>query len=722
MQSRLGLRAAQRAVGLALAFGTLVEAAHGADAPQAGAESSTQVFDREFFARYDTVNAEDMVRRVPGATSILDGLQNQQQQRGFGSGGDQVLLNGKRFAGKGQILAALRRIQSGNVLRIELIRGNSGETNVLSEGLIVNVVLEEGASTGAGTWQIGAVGNDEKRLDATGLASYSDSLGALDYILGIETNAGRPAFYLNGIRDENYFFPNGAVMEGRTQDLRTRWRSHVATANLTYNFENGDRFRLNGLYERSRSRKQNLTQFTRYNAGGTQTLQAQDLSLSTVIPEIEWEVGGDYEGQMAGGNLNILFINTHEREPEEESRTLIIGPNTVELSRSINVGKETETILRGSVTWPIFTGQTLEIGAEGARNMLRQHLRPFFDINGDGRVEEVATPVANARVREMRGEAFANHNWQITSSLSLNSSLTVEVSRISTNFPFSPGNTYVYPKHRFDLRYDFTPADQFRFMTERKISQLDFSNFVPEFDVVDSELDAGNPNLKPEQSWDFEAGYQRELPRGQGLIEARAFYKSIRNLIDKFIFDIEPDGTRISAEGNVGSARHYGIEANGSVRMTALGLPDLVIDARILRQFSSVRDPFTNRSRRLNFTAETDEVWPLEIDLGFRHDLTAWGMSYGLKYTDRHGDLPFTDIRVQKSEGQGPQLEAFAEKKLTGGLTLRVEGYGLIPQRSKFYQRRTLYSDDIIGGTVSRREAFVAREDRRFVVSLRGTF
>ena len=68
-----------------------VRAQTGTDAPQ--------VFDRSYFERYDVVTAEDMVRRVPGTAALLDALAVAQEERGFGSGGDQVLLNGKRFAG-----------------------------------------------------------------------------------------------------------------------------------------------------------------------------------------------------------------------------------------------------------------------------------------------------------------------------------------------------------------------------------------------------------------------------------------------------------------------------------------------------------------------------------------------------------------------------------------------------------------------------------------------
>jgi hypothetical protein len=53
---------------------------------------------------------------------------------------------------------------------------------------------------------------------------------------------------------------------------------------------------------------------------------------------------------------------------------------------------------------------------------------------------------------------------------------------------------------------------------------------------------------------------------------------------------------------------------------------------------------------------------------------------------------------------------------------VRFEGYGLIPQRSREYQRRILYSTDVIDDGVLRTERFVGRKDRRFVVSMPGTF
>lgn len=688
---------------------------------------STQVYDRAYFERYDTVTAEDMVRRVPGTSPILDGLNSHgfQQQRGFGSSGDQVLLNGKRFAGKNQILAALKRIQSANVLRVELIRGNSADANVQSEGLIINVVLEEGVSTGSGSWQAAFRANDNDVYDIDGLISYSDSIGSLDYIVGARRDAwnrGYP-FWRTLEKTERYFFPSGTLREERIEHAEYNQKhQYTFTADLTYSFEDGGTLRLNGAVDPRLAYDTSDIDIARYNTAGTLIQTGVEIQDGRQGWQRQWEVGGDYETMFGPARVNVLFIHSYEREPNDESRTQIFGPVRTELNRNIKVETQIESIIRPTASWPLTPTQTLEVGGELARNIGRQRLRPFFDLNGDGRVEEVTIPTGNAEVKEIRGEAFANHTWQITPALSLNSSLIVEMSRITNNFPTSARPTYVYPKPRLDLRYDFTPEDQLRFKIDRRVSQLDFDLFVPSFDLQDNEIDEGNPAIRPEREWKFETVYHRQLAGDQGLFEIRAFYNHIEDYIAPFLFRVEPNGVRISAQGNVGSAKHYGAEAKASLRMTALGLPDLTVDARFLRQGGSLIDPFRRTKRDIAYTEADNDIWDHELQLGFRHDVTALGFTYGANYLERKGERLYSDIRVQRWSRTGPRLDVFAEKTLTGSLTLRVEAYHLMPQRTREFQRRTVYADDVIAGTILRTESYVNHWDRMLAIILRGTF
>lgn len=438
------------------------------------APSTTQVYDRAYFEKYDTVTAEDMVRRVPGTGPILDGLDTQQQQRGFGSAGDQVLLDGKRFAGKGQILSALKRIQSTNVARIELIRGNDADASVQSEGLIINIVMVEGSATssGSGSWNIALKPTDYGVVDADGGVSYSNSAGALDYIVSIQRNAwnkGYP-YWRDLAKTEHYYFPNGALRDLRIDHAHYWQNQYDITANLTYNLESGDKIRLNTAIQPRFSRNSNDVAVTRYTPTGTVLLTGTEIKRGRSGWQNQWEVGGDYEATLGSATkLNILFIHSYEEDPGAEFRNFITGTTVTELGRNAKVPIDIESIVRGSLAFPIARGQTLELGGEVARNMSKQRLQPFFDLNGDGRVEAVTIPTALSRVQEIRGEAFATHTWQIAQGLSLSTAVVVEASRISNNFPGMPSHTYIYPKPRADLRYDITPQDQVRFKIDRRV-------------------------------------------------------------------------------------------------------------------------------------------------------------------------------------------------------------------------------------------------------------
>ncbi|MHC4711506.1 MAG: TonB-dependent receptor plug domain-containing protein, partial [Planctomycetota bacterium] len=121
------------------------------------ADGATVTYEADFFEPYTVVSAADMLRWVPGGAALLPDNRRrfgQPEKRGFGSGGDQVLINGKRISGKSNdISSAMQRIQASVVSRIEVIRGTTAGLDVRSEGTLINVVLSEEVSGGSGSWQ-----------------------------------------------------------------------------------------------------------------------------------------------------------------------------------------------------------------------------------------------------------------------------------------------------------------------------------------------------------------------------------------------------------------------------------------------------------------------------------------------------------------------------------------------------------------------------------------
>ena len=96
---------------------------------------STIIYPAAFFDQYTPVSANDMITRIPGVSiDSRNSNNNNNNSRGLGSGGD-LLINGKRIAGKDNSASSqLSRIAANQVERIEIIRGSSAELDVRGAG------------------------------------------------------------------------------------------------------------------------------------------------------------------------------------------------------------------------------------------------------------------------------------------------------------------------------------------------------------------------------------------------------------------------------------------------------------------------------------------------------------------------------------------------------------------------------------------------------------
>ena len=688
-----------------------------------GQPTGTQVYDQAFFARYNLNTAEDMLRRLPEVSSILDSAGTTNQARGLGSGGDQILIGGKRVASKSQLAATLRRIPAANIQRIELIRGTSGELDVLSEGMVINVVLKDGVGVGGvGNYEINYRFDDLSWSDFDGLISYSGGLGRLRYVLAAEQNLWTPLGqtptggandFTRRTRIEQYFYPSGQLQEYRPQKFKREHHKRIFTANLTYDFNNGDEARLNALWQPFPVKESDFTDVQRYSVAGLPTTIAYEEHYRRTRRDLV-ELSGEIEKKIGPGKASLILIHTRNSVPMTDYRNRYESFGMVEVSRSANEQDTGEDIARASYSWSPAKGQDLTLGFEAARNTLAQTLQVYFDLNRDGRLDPVTIPTAHAEVEEQRGEAFAIHNWKITPKLTLESSLNIELSRITTNYPFIPVKNYRFPKPRIDLRYNFTPRDRLRLKIERTVSQLDFNNFVPVYNVIDTRIDAGNPSIAPEKAWVFELGHEHRLKNDSGSVEARGFYRNISDHIDRGPFGTTNAGLPGSTPININKARLYGLEVKAGVRLTALGMRNALVNARYLIQKSSLIDPFTGRERKMR------DPYNTEITLGFRHDLTRLRASYGATMQETVGSQLVSDIRNLEYFSRAPRFELFVEKALWGPVTLRVEAYNLT--RSHENKQRFLYAASQADGRLVRSEIYEERRDRRFAIRLRGKF
>ncbi len=684
--------------------------------------AGTQVYEASFFKQYDLSTAEDMLRRLPGVEAILN-EGSTTQARGLGEATEQILINGKRMASKATTAAAtLRRIPAAAVQRVELIRGDAG--SVQGASLVVNVVLDEGAvGRGQGNFELAYRFSDRGWSDVDGLVSYTGAVGRVGYALGFErstwsplglTPSGGANDYTLRFRDERYFYPDGGLQESRPQKWARMVQTNRLTGAATYDLGGGDMVRLNGVYTADPIKTTDVTDATRFDPGGALTGRAIEFRYNKVTKK-SLELGGELEKRVGSGAFNVIALHTRGENIYRDYRVRheATGP-LAELARSGNRQDVGEDVLRLTYEAPINGSHTLTLGVEGAMNFLDQDIEVFFDLDRDGRLEAVSVPTARAHVEEKRAEFTAQHNARL-GKWSATSALVFEVSRISTNYDAIPVRTLRYLKPRLNLSYRATSRDQFTLNVERAVGQLDFQNFVPAYNVVDSIIDLGNPEILPGDNRSVDLTYEHRLPDDQGVLSATAFYKNnwgVTAFVPNGRFNSA--GLPLSWRGNQGAALFYGAELKSSLRLTRFQLPGATVNTRLQLQRVRVRDPFTHERRKAGTPL------PLEFSTSFRHDVPAWRTSYGAEFMRGQGDIISSDIRVRDVYTRSSRVMVFVERALNEAYSIRFDAYSINGATED--RMRRIYAVEQADGRLTRSELTREVRDRRFVVLLRGRF
>ena len=711
----------------------------------ANASSSVVTYDREYFANLTTVTLLDMLQAVPGVPDILNKNRQQRRggpgasnrgERGFGSGGDQILINGKRLAGKSNnIDDTLGRISAEQVERIELIRGAAAGLDVQSQGLIVNIIMREGQSTSTTFLQFKGEYSGGHYFTPEFLASHSGSRGSFEYNFSYERQNND--FFFDAT--ETFFDPDGNQEAVRIVNGDFDRYGHNLNTNLGYEFEDGSRLRLNGLYEPS----------------GVNGKETRDKSTDTLRPVFwdadrdvnRWEVGGDYSRKFGIlGNLKTLFVINNTATDDTVNRFRGSNAERFEYTRDITIEDRSEKILRGSLIKTIFGDQTLEFGGEGAINTYDKAYDNFDreDANSDLIIDNSD----DVRIKENRYEVFINHSYNLSSSMLLQSSLITEFSKIIADtyqgetIIDNRNTSFTYLKPRVNFRYNITNQDQFRFLVEKKVSQLDFNNFVTRFDQQAQIFRFGNTNIRPEQTWDFAATYEHRLPNDAGSFEFEAFYRKYTDHISTvdftqyYDFDLSPidevnaffalnpdtglrdyvddNGEGYSAkQGNIPTAKAYGAKIKTNLRLGFIGVPNATLSVNYTYERRRAIDQFTLEER--NFDRHSNH----RVDVNFRHDVTQYQLAYGVEITAR-SDFQRNFINFYWPNQPAANIKVFAEKTLFQDYKLRLEGEGLNGDRgaSNYF----IYNDHIRFDDLDERQYRKNTRPIEVRISIQGTF
>jgi len=668
--------------------------------------SNIDKYDASFFMAFDPQTLYDILEKIPGANSLLNSMNNASQNRGFGSAGDQILINSKRVSGKeNSIWKELDNIQAKDVDYIELIRGTRSDLDVQSNGLIINVILKKDIES-AILWTLGSVKTADIAPQSIGSFIYSAGINNFKYRIGLNRSINPT---------ERSTIDQFTSQEKKHTHTYNRLRENLykrtqLSAKLEYLHSDKTSLQLNAIFEKV-DVDAKITNDIEYRI----TNKIENKALFYDWDRDKWEFSGDISHELNDDNhLKLMFISN--KADSDDKTWHISSQDGGEFKADYQLPRiytSTENVLRTNWRHKLDPRHTFDSGFEVAVNQLDENLQY---------ISESATPYHSREfndIKETRYEAFSNYNFTISSDLNLQLSLIYERSTIDVatdlavrsdtiqNAQSNISRTFSYLKPRLNIRYDLDDIYQLRFNYQRTVSQLNLKDFVPWFDSYESRLEETNPDLKPEVRDELSVGFEKQWQQTSGSLTLTPYYHKITDLINEVLL------VKRSGDGNVDNGKEYGIKLDTSFGLDALGLNNTLISANYTWRNSEMTHPFTGDKAPIERISENE--WNVRLN---QNELLP-GLSFSLTLENK-SRYEFYYYDYQGNVNTKMSANAFIDYQISKNVKIRLKGDNLL--HNKYTVNKTRHTGLFTQSDFLRQEQRENERAPRYSITLTGQF
>lgn len=648
---------------------------------QAGA--GTSAYPSSYFTDQSLVTAFDLVGYVPGFT-----FRGGDNSRGLSDAAGNVLIDGRRPSAKSVSLQQLlRRIPASAVERIDIIRGGAASIDMQGQPVIANVVRRGGASRMGSIEAMTKIYPDGEpgrtlRAEQSRQANALTLEGALE--LKQEQNQNR-----NGSGNLVRQSFTGEDSESGSY-VAEFWKNELAASGAAAWDTSAGLVRFSVAIALEQEDENERTRLWQPSGSWSD----EETSGESVTSRIE--IGGDYSRDL-GQSDSIEFVALQSLERSEDDAGRGQG---VSRQLAIEESSEGESIMRASWRRQVSPNFNIEAGAEGAFNFLESD----STLTRGGVVVDL--PSAKVRVEELRSEAFSTATMRPWDNLSLTAGLRAEVSEITVSGGADASNRFTYIKPRAVVAYSAAGDRQLRLGLEREVGQLDFGDFAAGSEFSSNTVNAGNPDLAPEQAWVLELGYE------QPIFTDGALALTFRHSEVEDVIDLIPI-SGFAAPGNIGDGRRQELVLSMTLPFDNMGpgLGRLQIDTTV--KDSSVTDPVTGEQRRIS-----SEV-PLETDITYTRDFPGLNGSFGVR-----GDIgnKRTAYRIDQliSERTSGFWRVYWDWRPRQDINIRTQIENVLSRESR--RHRDIYADTRAEAAIAATEERGARFDPFLMLRVRWNF
>lgn len=498
-------------------------------------------------------NAADILNRVPSVTVDPEGNVSLR-----GSQSVRILVNGKPSglisAGEAE---ALQRMQGDIIESIEVITNPSARYEAEGEAGIINIILKK---------------NQEKGVN-----------GSFGLTVGQPQNYGG-SYNLNYRRKNLNFFSNFGMDYRKTPGGGNGTQRFFEDGNLTEFFTSQeDQLRggvggyLQGGMDWNPNEKNTFTGSLLYRLGddnNTGTVSYRDFNqdgglINTVLRDItedqtshNLEASFDFKRTFDEADrawtVSFKYILSDDTEIADYTQTSDDAPSEL-LQNSSNTEDERNLLFQTDYIYPLGENGKIETGLRAA---LRTVNNDFFvrEQQPDGTATTLTDFDDELKYTEDIYAAYALGSREF-GKLGLQAGLRLEYSDITAALlrsNESNDQNYLNLFPSVALSYKLTQENQLQLSYSRRLSRPYFRRLLPFSNFNDPRNNnIGNPNLRPEFTDSYEAGFLRYFKNGSLL--SSLYYRYTRGVIEELILP-NGDGTAIEYPVNLANRNAYGVE------------------------------------------------------------------------------------------------------------------------------------------------------------------
>jgi hypothetical protein len=629
-------------------------------ATPAAKSGRTTAYQVDYFKQFAPRTALDIAQRVPGFQLDLGNSQsgNGVDVRGFAGTAGNVVINGARPSSKAEALdTTLARIPAQRVLRVEVGPGDLFGSDYAGKSQVLNIVLSEAS---------GIDGN----VTASARRWYDGYINR-DISGSAVIQRGPSTFNVSAGTGNNKQIEEGSdtLRDPATGDLVEYRRKHNVYFNRdpflagSWALEHGsdNAIRLNIRWQPSR-----FDLFQRNRVSTVDEPQHDD-NLHQHYRDPVIELGGDVTRPLAGGAIKLVALATRRKRNDFDSYVqrdglLDANPLVVGGFEQLVKARRNETIGRLSWTRSNLLGFSFEVGAEAAYNTLDDHV-DFVEIDQNGNRVPVDLPIADATVKEKRGEIYVNAGKTLSPALRVDAGLNYEFSTLTVRGDATADRSLNFLKP--NVTFDWKPGGGWhtQLSVRRTVAQLDFYEFISVGELSTNRINGGNANLQPQRAWEFRLTAEHPL-LGDGMFKLDLGHDLISMLQDRILI-FDDKGNAFDSPGNLGTGRRY--------------FASLTLDAPLSRVWKGLRAKFTGTLQRTRvddpITGDPRKFsgffpdW--QWDLAVRRD--AGPFSYGFEISDNQRFTFYRTDEFDTNFNRGAYGTAFIEYRPDSRTSIRLD-------------------------------------------------